>query len=169
MPPPLDPPPVPPPPPPPPPLPPAAAACAWRMASAQLEFSQWADGRRLKAAVYPPWMYFPLLSPPEEQSGITRLPSDAVEAKLLAGASRQRSAVTSRALRMKRCGNGGKGGGGETGRPPSTRAVTVSSLLAPARRLQRAPDALGPRLGGMGSDVRAALRAQARAQAGVVV
>src|SRR5712692_7436005 len=163
-PPPLDPPPVPPLDP-----PPAAAACAWRMASAQLVYSARSDGRWLRAYLYAAWLYLPLISPSEAQSRISRLPSDAVESKLLAGASRQRSAVRSRALRMKRCGDGGKGGGGETGRPPSTRAVTVSSLPAPGRRLQRAADARGPRLGGVGADVRAALGAPARAQAGVVV
>src|SRR5437868_4211335 len=136
------------------------------MASAQLVYSARSDGRWLRAYLYAAWLYLPLISPSVELSRITRLPPDAVAANMRAGESMQRSAVRSRALRMKRCRDGRNGGGGETGRPPSTRAVTVSSLRAPARRRQRASDAVGPRLGGVGADVRAALGAQACAQAG---
>src|SRR5437764_3648910 len=119
-PPPVNPPPALPPPPPPPWLPPALDACAWRMASAQLVYSARSDGMCLSAYLYAAWLYLPLISPSEAQSWMSFLPCDAVEARLLAGASRQRSVMRRTALRMNRNRDGG---GGSSGEPPRRRAA----------------------------------------------
>src|SRR5205807_5433972 len=97
------------------------------------------------------------------QSLISRSPP-ALEATALAGASRHKSAVRRTTLRMKRCGDGVEDGG-----PPAQRAVTVSSLPRPARRIQRGANAVRPGGGGVGAYVLACLCSQAGAQAAVVV